>query len=77
MKPETANLLKSHLDQHRFKFVDSELGLELEHDFSDDEKKELVELEYGPKLVAPVDELFVAIMKKLIKLAVNKAKEEI
>jgi hypothetical protein len=70
MKPETANLLKSHLDQHRFKFVDSELGLELEHDFSDDEKKELVELEYGPKL-------FVAIMKKLIKLAVNKAKEEI
>jgi hypothetical protein len=76
MKQDTIDLLKSYLDQKKFEFAPTDDGLELKYELTDDEKLKLVELEYGTKLTGTVDELFVAIMKKLVKLAVEKAKEE-
>lgn len=83
MKPETASLLAKHHLANRFKFIDSEIGLELEHDLSDAEKMELVQTEYSPKGARPdypvlnVDELFVKIMKEVIKLAADRAKDQL
>jgi hypothetical protein len=74
MKPQTLQLLKKHLD--RFKFDTSPEGLNFEHDLSDDEIKEIVESEYGTTLTGSVEELFIAIIKKLIKQGMEHAKKE-
>lgn len=77
MKLETAELLEKYHSSNRLKFVESEKGLELEYELSDEEKLELVHSEYGKSLTATVDELFVAIIKKLVKLAEVKAKQQL
>lgn len=76
MKKETIELLEQFLKDRKFQFIDSSRGLELEYSITDEEKTKLVNLEYGNHLSSSVDELFVAIMKKLVKLAVEKAKED-
>jgi hypothetical protein len=76
MKSETAALLEKFHLSNRLKFIESDKGLELEHDLSDEEKTHLVSLEYGKTLVGDVDGLFVKIIKNLVKLAAAKAKEE-
>lgn len=75
MKHETSILLEKFHSDKRLKFVDSEVGLELEHDLSDQEKTELVQTEYGQTVVGDLDILFVKIMKELISIAVEKAKQ--
>lgn len=74
MKQSTAELLKKHLDKGSFEFVPSDSGIEFTYELTDDEVKEIVESEYGTSLTAPVDELFKAVIKKLIKAGVDHAK---
>jgi hypothetical protein len=76
MKPETIKLLEKFHTSKRFEFSEAPEGLSLDHDLTDAEKLELVEAEYGKTLSAPVDKLFVAIMKKLIQSAIEKAKAD-
>lgn len=76
MKQETAVLLeKFHLDK-RLQFNLTDTGVELQHDLNVEEKLLIVNTEYGPTLAGTLDDLFVAIVRKLIKLAVEKAKIE-
>jgi hypothetical protein len=75
LKAETKQLLEKFHSSKRFRFLDTEKGLEFEHDLTDEEKLELVTAEYGEKLTSGVDELFVVIVKKLVQLTVEKAKE--
>ena len=77
MKPETSALLLAHYIDKKFHFFASEAGLELDHKLTDDEVKELVELEYGKTLTAPVTELFVVIMKKLARSASDKVCQDV
>lgn len=77
MKPETAALLEKFHKSGRFQFIGSELGLELEHDLADEEKMEVVQAEYGTSLTGTVDDLFVAIMKKVVRLTGHKVKKEL
>lgn len=76
MKKETIALLEKFHDFKRYKFVDSDKGLELEHDLTDEEKMELVTAEYG-KSPLDVDALFIKIMRQLIGLAAKQAKIEL
>lgn len=77
MKPETSALLLAHYVNQKFHFFASEAGLQLDHNLTDDEMKELVELEYGKTLTAPVNELFVVIMKKLARSASDKVRQDV
>lgn len=77
MKPETAALLKKLLEEKKFRFIDSDLGLELEYEFTDEEKRELVEAEYGTSLTAPIDELLIVVMKKLARAASDKVRQDV
>lgn len=77
MKAETVKLLENFHSSKRFNFIDSDKGLEMEHDLTDQEKQNLVETEYGKTIVGSVDDLFVKIMRNVIRLAVKQAKHEL
>lgn len=74
MKTTTAQLLKKHLEDQRFEFNITDNNVEFTHNFNDDEILELVQSEYGTSLTQPVDELFKALIKRVIKIGVDHAK---
>jgi hypothetical protein len=75
MKPETATLLKKHLENNKFEFTNTEEGLAFNYELTDDEVLEIVNAEYGPNLVGDVEELFKSIVKKLVKLGAEHGKK--
>lgn len=75
MKQTTAELLKKHLDKGSFEFVPSDSGIEFTYELTDGEVQEIVESEYGTSLTAPVDELFKAVIKKVINIGIEHAKK--
>ena len=77
MKPETSAQLASLILAKRMKFIESEKGLELEYELSEQEKLELVHSEYGTTLTAPVDQLFVTIIKKLVRITQDKFSDKL
>lgn len=83
MKSETMSLLSKHQKSGKFQFISTDLGLELEHSLTDQEKMELVQCEYSPKGIRAdypcinVDELFVKIMRQVVKMAAQQAKIEV
>lgn len=77
MKPETAALLKKFHNSKRLQFLSTERGLELDHDLSDEEKLELVQNEYGNSLTGSVDDLFVVIIKKIVRMASDKVRQDV
>lgn len=76
MKLETANLLKTHHEAGKFQVESKDSQVEFQHDFSDAEMLELVEAEYGTSIVQPVPDLFRAIIKDLLKTAIEFAKKD-
>lgn len=74
MKIETAKKLQELSDRLKFEIVDE--GIDVTYDLTDEEIRELVELEYG-QTKQDVVELFKCILKKVIKLSVEKAKEDL
>lgn len=76
MKTQTALIIQSYKDANQLKFEHTEKGIELEHNLSDEQMRQLVEAEYGSSLTSTVDELFKVIMKNLVKSALEKAKSE-
>ena len=70
MKKQTLELLLKHITTGRIEFSDVDEGLAVEHDLTDDELRELVELEYGTTSQS-VDELFKVLCKKLLKEALK------
>lgn len=77
MKADTATLLDKFRSARRFKFVDTDNGLELEHDLTDEEKFQLVQAEYGNFIAGNEDALFVRIMQKMTRLTTERAKNEL
>lgn len=69
MKSETLTLLQNYHTSGKIKFISTNLGLELEHSLSDEEKFQIVTTEYGTSLVNTTDDLFVTIIKKLVRNA--------
>ena len=76
MKIETAELLSKLLQNNRLQFVEDDQGLVLEHNLTDQEKLQLVELEYGKQLAKTVDDFFIEIMHKTIRMAIDMAKRQ-
>lgn len=74
MKKETAELLQKYSTSGNLTFAPVSEGIEVKYDLSDAEILELVETEYG-KPVQDVNELFTVIIKKVVKLALENAKE--
>lgn len=77
MKLETANLLKTHHEAGKFEFESKDSQIEFQHDLSDSDILEIVESEYGKSIVQPVPDLFRAIIKGLLKTAIEFAKKEV
>lgn len=74
MKTETAQKLKELIENNRIEFEDVPEGLAVNHDLTDAELEQFVQLEYG-QITQPVVELFTVICKKAVKLAMEKAKD--
>lgn len=70
MKIETLKKLQELVNAKRLEFSDVPEGLAVNHDLSDEELKELVELEYGQVTQSVVD-LFTVMCKKLLKDALK------
>lgn len=76
MKQETASLISKYTKANRLSFEEATDGLSLNHNLTDEEKLELVKLEYGNHITGDIDELFIRIMRNVIKMAITYAKEE-
>lgn len=76
MKKQTAEKLLELNTAERLKFDFTDAGIELSHDLSDEELKELVELEYG-QTQQSVLELFKCIIKEVVKTSIDYAKKEL
>lgn len=74
MKIETATKLQEYSQSEKLKFTVVDSGIDVTYTLTDEEIQELVELEYG-KTLQSVPELFKCILAKVVKLAVEKAKE--
>lgn len=70
MKPETLQLLAQLQSQSRIEFTDTGTDLAINYDLTDNELRELVELEYG-KTSQSLEELFKCLCKKAVKLALE------
>ena len=71
MKQETLLKLQELTQNSRLQFEDVAEGLAVNHDLSDSEMLELVQIEYGT-ITQPVEELFAVICKKLVRQALEK-----
>jgi hypothetical protein len=71
MKKETLTKLAELVKAERLKFEDVPEGLAVNHDLTDDELKELVQLEYG-NVTQDTVALFTVMCKKLAKQALEK-----
>lgn len=76
MKKATADLFKQYLEDKKFAIEPTELGLEFRHDLTDDEIRTIVETEYSKSLTQSVDDLFLVIIKDLIKTGLEYAKAD-
>lgn len=76
MKQQTALKLKELCDAKKIEFSPVPEGISVDYDLTDDELREFVEIEYGQTQQSVV-ELFTAICKKAVKLAVDHAKTEV
>lgn len=72
MKQETLLKLEQLIKDSRFEFVDITGGLSIQYDLTDEELRELVEMEYGQTQQSAV-ELFTVMCKKLVTLALGEA----
>ena len=73
MKKQTAAKLKELLDNEKIVFSDSGTDIVVNYDLTNEELRELVEIEYGQTQQSVV-ELFTVLCKKVVKLAYEKTK---
>lgn len=76
VKKETILKFQEYLSQDKLELNSTDTGISVDYDLTDDELKELVELEYG-QTSQDVVQLFTVLCKKLVKIGIDYAKNEI